>query len=366
MLLNVDVVILGGGPAGISAAISLLQKKYTVALIEKTGYASFRIGETISPAVSGLFGKLGIDDKILKAHLPSYLNKSIWGSNVPGEDNFFYNPLGHGWHLDRMKFDKQLIDQAVKMGVHLFSDSNIQTIDQNKSGKWLIRFLKEGHEKAVNAGFAIDATGRSALLVKHQGGGRKNIDHLIGIVSVIDKYPKQKHSNYTLVEAVKNGWWYSADLPGEKLVVAFMTDADIYKLGKRSAENFCMQNLSAAKLTLKRCGRDFNCNPVVYAANSYIMTKRAGKNWLAIGDAATTYDPLSSSGIFKAMRDGIEAANSIAQFFIGYKNEIRQFSDLSKERFIKYLQLRTKYYEMEKRWEDSLFWNRRKSNLVKS
>ena len=126
MSLNVDVVILGGGPAGSSVAISLLQKKYTVSIIEKTDFSSFRIGETISPGVTGLLRKLGMDDKILNVHLPSYTNKSVWGSHEPGENNFFYNPSGHGWHLNRMVFDRQLADHAANLGALSFTNSTIK------------------------------------------------------------------------------------------------------------------------------------------------------------------------------------------------------------------------------------------------
>ena len=359
MSLYVDVVILGGGPAGASAAISLLQKKYTVAIIEKTGFSFVRIGETISPKVTDLFQKLGIKNKILDDHSPSYANQSTWGSSKVEENNFLYNPLGNGWHLDRLKFDSQLIEHAVKMGAYIFTNSNIKTIEQKDTENWRIKFLKTGYEKIIEAGFAIDATGRNALLARNQGGRRMNIDHLIGIVSVLDKYPKKKQTNYTLVESVKNGWWYSADLPEKKLIVTFMTDADIYKQELFRGKNSWIQNLPGAKKTLERCGNNFPHKPDIYAANSYIMTKRFGKNWLAIGDAAMSYDPLSSSGILKGMRDGIEVSDSIQQFFSGEKYASERFSDLSEERFIKYLQMRSSYYKIENRWPDSVFWKRR-------
>jgi flavin-dependent dehydrogenase len=358
-----DVAVLGGGPAGASTAISLLQKGYSVAIIEKNDYSEVRIGETIQPQILSLLSHLKIDDKIFHHHLPSNAIQSAWGETSLKENNFFFSPFGHGWHLNRLKFDKQLIKQAEKSGVILFINSPIKTITQHNSGNWSFIFLDHGHSKTIDTRFVIDATGRNAFFIKNQGGKRINIDHLIGVVSTQEKKTQQNSSNYTLVESVKNGWWYSADIPENKMVVAFMTDADLYNKENCNSEKFFNQSLSATKFTRKRCCGSFPDKIRMYAANSYIMTKTHGTNWIAIGDAAMAFDPLSSQGIYKAIKSGLNAAEAIHEQFTSNKNALQSYSNTLNAAFEKYMQLRKLYYLKEKRWPHSLFWTRRHTNV---
>jgi flavin-dependent dehydrogenase len=279
------------------------------------------------------------------------------------ENNFFFNPFGHGWHLNRLKFDTQLINHAEKSGVTLFTNSMIKTIIQNGSGNWSIKFSDHGHSKTIDTRFVIDATGRNAFFVKNQGGKRLNIDHLIGIVSTRGKKTQQNSSNYTLVESVKNGWWYSADIPENKMVVAFMTDADLYKKENCDSEKYFNQSLSKTKFIKQRCCGSIPDRIRVYAANSYIMTETQGKNWIAIGDAAMAFDPLSSQGIYKAIKSGISAAEAIDEQFTRNRYALETYTDTLNEAFEKYMHLRKLYYLKEKRWPESLFWKRRQADI---
>jgi len=358
-----DVIVLGGGPAGASIAISLLQRGYSVAIIEKSDYSETRIGETIQPQTASLLNHLKINDEIFHRHLPSNAIQSVWGESSLKENNFFFNPFGHGWHLNRLKFDKQLISHAEKSGATLFTKSLIKTITQYDSGNCGIEFLDHCHIKTIDTRFVIDATGRNAFFVKNQGGKRLNIDRLIGIVSIQGKKTKQNNSNYTLVESAKNGWWYSADIPDNKMVVAFMTDADMYKKENCASENFFNRSLSSTKFINKRCSESFPDRIRIYAANSYIMTKIHGSNWIAIGDAAMALDPLSSQGIYKAIKSGVSAAETIHEQFTRNKYALEIYSNNLNAEFEKYLQLRKLYYLKEKRWPKSLFWQRRHSGV---
>ena len=358
-----DVVILGGGPAGASASISLLKKGYSVALIEKSDYSENRIGETIQPQISTLLNHLEITNEIFHQHLPSNAIQSVWGAPALKENNFFISPFSHGWHLNRLKFDKQLIDHAEKTGVTLFTHSLIKTITQPDSGNWCIRFLNQNHIQTIDARFIIDATGRSSLLVKNQGGMRKNIDHLIGLVTIQETNCECKQTNFTLIESVKTGWWYSADIPGNKTVVAYMTDADLYKKESCKKEDFFNRLFSKTKYTKEKSSGSKPGNIGMHAANSYLMSKTHGKNWIAIGDAAMAYDPLSSQGIYKAIKSGISSAKLINEHFNGNSFALANYSNSLNAAFEKYLQQRKLYYGDEKRWPGALFWKRRHTDI---
>src|SRR6186713_466951 len=148
-----DIIVLGGGPAGCSAAIALSRKGYSVTLVERSDYSGGRIGETLPPQSISLLHQLAIGPDFFAPHIPSFCNQSIWGQSSPGENNFFSNPYGNGWHLDRKKFDHQLASLARESGVHLFMAAEIHTLRETAGG-WELRFAQAGEEKILQGRFA--------------------------------------------------------------------------------------------------------------------------------------------------------------------------------------------------------------------
>jgi hypothetical protein len=101
---------------------------------------------------------------------------------------------------------------------------------------------------------------------------------------------------YTLVEACEDGWWYSALLPDAKLAVAFMSDSDIIKSHRLISFQAWLDLLETTKHTKARVRNAQPIGaPVTYAASSQRLAQVAGSGWLAVGDAATIFDPLSSA-----------------------------------------------------------------------
>jgi flavin-dependent dehydrogenase len=354
-----DVIILGGGPAGAAAAISLLQKGYKVAIIEKSDFTGVKIGETVQPQIVSILAGIKIDAAIFNKHLPSYSNLSSWGSVSLQENNFFFNPFGNGWHLNRLQFDTQLVQHAVKAGAKIFLNSEVKSVKQDNAGNWEFIFISNDIHKTIECCFAADASGRNSFLVKKMGGKRKNADHLIALAAIAPTNSKCNQTNFTMVESVKTGWWYSADIPGDKTVTAFMTDADLFKTENCEPAAFFSKSISKTRYTKSRYPVLRTHNIGIHAANSYLMSCTHGKNWIAIGDAAMAFDPLSSQGIYKAVKSGINAAELINDYFNGDADGLAVYSNTINAAFEKYLQQRKIYYADEKRWPGSLFWKRR-------
>ncbi|HEY6140117.1 MAG TPA: tryptophan 7-halogenase, partial [Thermoanaerobaculia bacterium] len=109
--MKVDVVIAGGGPAASSAAIALRRHGLTCAIVERGDSGGARAGESLAPSVKPLLDALGLDLE-RDGHLPCYGHRSTWGSDVPAETCFDFNPYGHGWHLDRARFEARLASLA--------------------------------------------------------------------------------------------------------------------------------------------------------------------------------------------------------------------------------------------------------------
>ena len=128
------MAIIGGGPAGTSTAIALRNNTdASVAVIEKSGYESPRVGETIQPECRAVLEALGVWEAFLADnHMPSYGTSSCWGNDKIGYNDFIYSPYGRGWHLDRRRFDFTLASEALKRDVTLCNGAKIT--DHQRSG----------------------------------------------------------------------------------------------------------------------------------------------------------------------------------------------------------------------------------------
>ena len=110
-----DVAVIGGGPAGASAAIALARngRGRSVAVLERSGYETARVGETLPPEAQVPLGQLGVWERFLaQDHTPSPRTSAAWGQADLEENQFICNPYGNGWHLDRQRFDAMLASAA--------------------------------------------------------------------------------------------------------------------------------------------------------------------------------------------------------------------------------------------------------------
>ncbi|MGH9418574.1 MAG: NAD(P)/FAD-dependent oxidoreductase, partial [Thermoanaerobaculia bacterium] len=99
--------------------------------------------------------------------------------------------------------------------------------------------------------------------------------------------------------------------------------------------------------------------PAVASSASHRLDRLTGDGWLAVGDAATALDPLSSQGISKALRAGVRAAKAIREWLDGSAASLESYAGAVAAEYDVYLAARNRYYAMERRWNDAPFWQRR-------
>ena len=127
-----------------------------------------------------------------------------------------------------------------------------------------------------------------------------------------------------------------------------------------------MQNTKYTKSNIERYGYEIVSGPHVMVSNSSILEKVTGQNWLAVGDASVTFDPLSSNGIITAINNALNAANKIAEHF---KSKHDCFEDYGKKlstAFYNYLVKRNYYYNLERRWQNDPFSGNKIKNYRRS
>ncbi|NHZ43540.1 FAD-dependent monooxygenase [Massilia aquatica] len=364
--IDVDVVILGAGPAGAAAAITL--RRYTqlrVALVERRLFDPFRPGETVSPALFPLVDYLGIARASFEErHLQSYAHAAAWGGDELVVRDFLFNGQGSGLHLDRLAFDSMLLDQAGQLGARIVQPAELLAISGGE--RWSVALRQGQAKRALSAAYLIDCSGRSSVMVRQQQCAVLQTDRMVGVYAYYDASAAdgRERLQRTLVETTENGWFYLAPLPGGRTAAAFMTDAESLRtLDLLDPDTWRRHALASTHIgpLVRALGapQAFRQYPV----HSRVARLPANAAWTAAGDAAASFDPVSSLGIGHALSSGIQAAR-VAHAYLeqggglgeGYRQSLL-------DHFQSYAATRRSLYANEQRWPQSGFWQRRTGAL---
>ncbi|MBV9772919.1 MAG: FAD-dependent oxidoreductase [Gemmatimonadetes bacterium] len=357
---RIDVLIAGGGPGGCAAAMTLRAHApgLSVVLAEASEYAGPRIGETLSPAAGRVLDHLGVWEAFrAQGHREAYATAAAWGSPVPYDNDFLFAARGTGWHLDRAAFDALLAREAEARGVTVLRGARVRDA-RREDGGWRVALAPGGE---LRARFLVDATGARASLARRCGARSRAVDRLAGFVRFFRDGGGSDPR--TLVEAFADGWWYTAPLPGGGRVAACMTDSDLGRgLGAAEPDGWERLLASAPRVGDALHGAGADGSVVVRAARSRRLEPAAGEGWLAVGDAASTFDPLSSQGVLKALRSGTFAAYAAGDLLAkGDPAGMERYHSFVADEFAGYLRIRARYYAEESRWPERPFWRRRRT-----
>jgi flavin-dependent dehydrogenase len=323
--------VIGGGPAGCAAATTLARTGRAVLLVvDRRPRRTFGVGEGAPPgldqAVDDVFG----DDTFVPTdHLRSLGNRAAWASDDLVGTDFMFNPFGTGWHLDRLAFDARLLAATEAAGA-------------------TVRTSVPGGASIV-APVTIDASGRHADHARHRGARRRTGDRLIAVLAT---YPRATTDDdaTTTVEAVEAGWWYTCPIPHQRRVVAFLTDGDLLAAELRTPAGFD-GHVHRTTHIAPLLGPAAPGAPLVVPAGTAHLEPPGGHGWLAVGDAAASFDPLSSQGILTAVLMGREAARCLddPQAYAARYRAIIAHNQAE----------RLAIYQRAQRWPTAPFWARR-------
>ena len=355
--------MVGGGPAGCAAALALLDAGRSVTVVERSWVRRPRVGEILPPLIAPALAELGLLDAFrAQGHLPAFALRSAWGRDEPYEVDLTFHPYGPGWHVDRVAFDRLLLDAATGRGASVRRATTVGSIRAVQGG-WHADLAGPAGEVALEASFLIDASGRAASVARRVAGGPRRYDDGAALVAFLRTGTSSTAPTaaVTLIEASSDGWWYAGRLPAGRMVAAFLSDADLLPADPGRYAECWRERLGATTLVATQCGgAAMEAGPRLVRTATSRLAAVGDDRWLAVGDAAMAFDPLSSQGVCAALESGRHGGLAADRRLTGDTGAVDAYATTMETTFRDYLRLRAYYYGREDRWPASPFWQRRR------
>jgi flavin-dependent dehydrogenase len=362
-----DVIIAGAGPAGSAAALMLARSGRTVLLANARSRRQVRVGESFAACATPLLASLGVLEQFNRApHMKSYCNISVWGGPVAQLRDSIHDLNGCGYQLDRDAFDTMLTTAASDAGASWHDDSRLRLVGGAAPDRLLLELVTAKGNTQLSCKWLLDATGRSACLSRRLGARRRKLDCLVAFSALLLPGGGRDQDASTIVEAAPNGWWYSTLLPSGERLVSFFTDSDLADQREmRTTHGFmdALRRTSEISRLVEAFGYSCPAAPSGTDAATVWLDKQGADGWLAIGDCAASFDPISARGVASALHAGVLAARAVEDELDGRTGAVGQYLLHQRVVFANYLHQLREVYSWERRWPQAEFWRRRHRQL---
>src|SRR6266403_4717340 len=254
-----DVGIIGGGPAGSTAAALLARANRRVVLFEREKFPRFHIGESLLPFSMKAFTRLGLHEKFRRAGFLKKFGGEIFGAcSEPGTKFYFKDGFrsqtDHAYQVTRSDFDKLLLDHARESGAEVHEEVAVDRVEfLNEHVDLAMR--RNGSVENVRARYLIDASGRASVLGR-QFKIKKTYNHLqkLSIFAHYDGVWRAEGIDGTLTVLLRaiDRWFWLIPLSAERTSVGVVLDSETFRKSKLSAEDFLERALAEQPIIAKR------------------------------------------------------------------------------------------------------------------
>lgn len=316
-----DVLIIGGGPAGSTAAAMLAAQGHDVVLLEREHHPRFHIGESLLPRNTALLDKLGLRDQVaaIGVHKPG----AEFVSDATGQSVAFSFALGldkqytSSWQVRRADFDELLFRTAAARGARTQEGMRVTEMQfAPPGGRAQVAADGPNGPHTYAPRFVLDASGRDTFLAGKLGtkasNKRNTTAALYGHFQGVERRSGELEG-YITVHLADDGWFWMIPLPGDVMSVGFVGDHTAFKGRRGTPHDLFMQRIQGSPTVRARMANATLQGEVTSTGNySYRSTEGWGEGYLMIGDAFGFVDPVFSSGVLLAMTAGDMGADVAA------------------------------------------------------
>ncbi|MGW1199811.1 NAD(P)/FAD-dependent oxidoreductase [Streptomyces sp. NPDC002536] len=316
-----DAIVVGGGPAGASAAGLLAQEGRSVLVLEREKFPRYHIGESLIPGVWPTLDRLGLREKLdAMGFTKKYGGSLVWGKGRPSWNFSFEDggPYPYAYQVRRADFDALLLTHARTLGADVVEEAVVK--EPLFTGERLdgVRYQLRGADRTLEARarIVVDASGQHRWLGRHFDLVEWHED--LRNIAVWAYYqgcgtlPGREAGNI-LIEHVPGGWLWFIPLSDGTTSIGYVTRTALLAASGESPEQLFTDRVegsrgvadlmkSATRVSGHRTTKDW----------SYHLRRFHGPGWIAVGDAAAFVDPLLSTGVTLALRGGSTAATTVA------------------------------------------------------
>ena len=319
-----DGIVLGGGPAGATAATVLAQHGHRVLLLERDHFPRYHVGESLMPYTWFTFERLGVLDWFEKAGCPTKHSVQFVSTSGKVSDPFYFfqtikHPSATTWQVLRSDFDQMMLSNASAKGVEVRHGVTVRDVVTEGDRVVGVRaHQKDGSTEVLHARAVVDATGRDALLASKLGLKKRDPDlNKIAIFTYFQgakRDPGIDAGATTVAYIPEKGWFWYIPLANDVVSVGVVAEADyLYRETRDPEEVFCREATQCAWIA-DHIAQGTYLGPIrVTGEFSYRSSHAAGDGFCLVGDAFSFLDPVFSSGVFLALKSGEMAADAIHQ-----------------------------------------------------
>jgi flavin-dependent dehydrogenase len=359
--ISADVCVIGGGPAGSTVARQLAVLGHDVCLLEREAFPRTHIGASLPGSILPLLDFVGVRDRVENAGFPRLQRTTVWWSEARPAVRILPGPPG--FHVDRGEFDRLLLQNAEACGVKVVHLAHAMPPRRCSEQVWKISFGQDGEIGEVTSRFVIDASGGRTLLP----GRRPRAS--TPLLAIYAHWRTAADATLDgLVEAGQREWFWCAPLGNGRTVAAVFLDPKRLSGLPRGGIEGAYRTL-IGEFRLFNEARSAHIGGPVKACDASLRyaEQPVGSDFIRVGDANLSLDPLSSQGVQTAIASAIQAAvvvNTLRRYSINSEAAITFYRNRQQERVRQHAAKAADFYRERAAVSDQPFWQHRASSLA--